>query len=385
MRLFVFLIFLFSSLSFAAPDEAELGKAQGYPLCPTSGRGTFTEQNCLVGTYTRLDEIVSARKVAKPAAARPLHHTAQEPALGADAYMADNRNTGLLVLKGDTILAERYQYGATAATRLTGMSMTKTVVGMLIGVALNEGKIKSIDQKAEEFLPELKGHPYGETSLRHLLTMSSGVRFSEEYDGRDDVSTLGRRTLYHLGPGGADNVLSFNQRERNAGERFYYASSESEVLALVLRAATGVPLADYLSEKIWQPMGAEADATWLVDRGGYELGYMGINATLRDWGRFGLLLANDGALNGRQIIPAAWVRAATTADAPHLQYGKAAGTAGFGYQTWLIDRDTRRFALLGQRGQSIFVDAATKLVIVHTGSMAREEQFALFYGALNSL
>ena len=95
------------------------------------------------------------------------------------------------------------------------------------------------------------------------------------------------------------------------------------MLGLVLRAAVGKPLAEYLSEKIWQPMGAEADASWLMDAGGQELGFMGLNATLRDWGRLGLLLANYGKLNGRQIIPEEWVRAATRVNAPHLAVGTA--------------------------------------------------------------
>ena len=164
------------------------------------------------------------------------------------------------------------------------------------------------------------------------------------------------------------------------------------MLGLVLRAATGKPLAEYLSEKIWQPMGAEADATWLMDAGGYETGYMGINATLRDWGRLGMLLANDGALDGKQIIPAEWVKAATTAEAPHLQFGVATKFNGYGYQTWLIHPKERMFALLGVRGQGVFVDPATKVVVVHTavhadscGGALRSEQFAFFFGVVNSL
>ena len=134
-------------------------------------------------------------------------------------------------------------------------------------------------------------------------------------------------------------------------------------------------------------MGAEADATWLMDAGGYELGYAGLNATLRDWGRFGLLLANDGALNGRQIIPAEWVRAATTAEAAHLKVGVASKFNGYGYQTWLIHPEKRMFALLGVRGQALFVDPQTKTVIVHTavhaeqrGTTSRYDQFSLFFG-----
>jgi CubicO group peptidase (beta-lactamase class C family) len=267
--------------------------------------------------------------------------------------------------------------------------MAKTVVAMLIGVALHEQKIKSIDDQAQDYLPDLKGTPYGETSLRHLLTMSSGVRFTEDYSGQDDSWTLGAKTIGQQGPGGTASVATFRTREAPAGTRWHYASGESEVLGLVLRAAVKQPLAEYLSEKIWKPMGAESDATWQVDASGYETGFMGINATLRDWGRFGMLLANDGRVGVRQVIPAAWVKAASTAEAPHLRVGVASKHNGYGYQTWLIDPKERRFAALGLRGQAIFVDPQAKLVAVHTAVYAmdadRSAQFALFYGTLRSL
>jgi len=363
----VLLVLLAPNFCFSAPDEALLEKAEG-----------------------------PARPVPKGAVASPLRREGSEPRISygfngdersVEKFLAENRNTGLLVLRGDRILVERYQLGRKPSDRLPSMAMAETVVAMLIGIALSENKISSIDDRADKYVPALAGHAWGATSLRHLLTMSSGIRFSEQPDG----ATLARRTLGHEGRGGADAVEPFraNPRRLPAGTGFIYSSGEAQVLALVLRAAVELPLAEYLSEKIWQPMGAEADATWLIDAAGQETGFTGINATLRDWGRFGLLLANDGVLNGKQIVPAAWVRAATSPDAPHLKYGVAAGTAGYGYQVWLIDREKRRLALLGARGQAIFIDPATKLVIVHTGvypiGAPREEQFALFYGALNTL
>ena len=180
-------------------------------------------------------------------------------------------------------------------------------------------------------------------------------------------------------------------RARPAGKAFSYASGETQVLGLVLRAAVGKPLAEYLSEKIWQPMGAEADATWLVDAGGYEFGYAGLQATLRDLGRLGLLLANDGALDGKQIIPAAWVRAATTPESPHLKVGEATRYNGYGYQTWIVNERERQFALFGVRGQGIYIDPKSKVVVVNTAvhasarDPARGEQFSFFYGAVRTL
>ena len=370
----------------AAPDELTLGRDQGYPACRQ-----FNEQQCLVGLWSRQDEVAPSRKVPKGQVVRPLARAARAPAPNLnlnedlDHYLERNRNTGLLVVKDGEILAERYQYERNAAHRFASASMAKTVVAMLVGIAVSEGKIASIEDRAEEYLPALAGHPYGETRLRHLLTMSSGVKFSEDYDGKDDASTLVALSVRMRSPGGVATVLPFTSRNAPPGTRFSYASGETQVLGLALRAAIGRPLAEYLSEKIWQPMGAEADASWLVDRGGYEAAYCCLNATLRDWARFGWLLANYGSLDGRQIIPEAWVRAATAPDAPHLRVGRATRFNGYGYQTWLIDAAEPRFAALGVRGQAIMVDPKSKLVVVHTAvhaqmrdTEARARQFALW-------
>jgi len=395
---FLVLGFICSSLAFAAADEAILGKAEGYPVCTV--QQLARDAKCLVGTLSHYDAHLPARKVAKAAEPRALKRVPEQnftydfrgKQRSLEQFVAESRNSGLLVLRGDTILAERYNYDRKPDTRFQSFSMAKTVVAMLIGIAVEEGKIKSIDQKAEEYLPQLKGQPYGETSLRHLLTMSSGVRFSEVYDGRDDVTILADRSLLGKGPGGTNAVTPFTVREVPAGTRFSYASGETQVLGLVLRAATGRPLAEYLQEKIWQPMGAEADATWQIDAGGYETGFMGINATLRDWGRLGLLLADGGARDGKQIIPAGWIKAATSVEAPHLEVGVATKFNGYGYQTWIIRKGQPYFALLGVRGQGVFVDPETRTVVVHTavhstaaGDALRGEQFGIFFGVLNSL
>ena len=387
---------LVHSLAYGAPDEDLLGRAEGYPVCPRSLR---PEPRCLVGLVSRFDEIFPARVVARGAWVRPLGRAASEPVLryrhgnetgGVDDYLARNRATGLLVVSGDTILVERYQYERTAAHRMQSYSMAKTVVAMLVGIALAEGKIRSLDDRAEKYVPALLGTPYGQARVRHLLTMSSGVRFVENYSGFDDVAELARLSLGGESAGGAATVLPFQTRERAAGERFSYSSAETQVLGLVLRGATGQPLADYLSQKVWQPMGAEADASWLVDAGGYEAAFIGINATLRDWGRFGMLLANDGAVAGRQVIPAAWVRAATTPSAKPFEPGMTGLMLGYGYQTWIIGGRDREFVLRGLRGQAVYVAPKSKLVLVQTaaGNVATPstgELLSLWTGVQRSL
>lgn len=360
--------------SLAAPDEAMLGKAEGYPSCTPS---FWVEPRCLVAHVSRRDETWKSRKVDRGAKERELDRAPSQPVLrysyqtldgGVDEYLSRHRTTGLLLLKGDTILVERYQYDTTPAHRMTSFSMAKTVVAMLVGLAVRDGAIASIDDRVERYVPGLKGTPYGETPIRHLLMMSSGVKFDELYTGTDDLMTLVRLSSLGESAGGVETVLPFRTRERPSGERFHYSSGDTQVLGLVVRAATGKALTDYLSEKIWKPMGAEADASWIVDRGGYEIAYGGLNATLRDYARLGMLLANDGTLDGKEIIPAAWVRAATTPSGRAFEPNGSGMIFGYGYQTWLLPGPGRQFILRGVRAQAIFVDPASKLVLVHTAA-----------------
>jgi CubicO group peptidase (beta-lactamase class C family) len=259
-------------------------------------------------------------------------------------------------MRGDTVLAERYQYQRTAESRFVSMSMAKTLVALLVGIALHEKKIASIDDPVQTYVPELKGHPYGETPIRHMLTMSSGVKFDEIYGGDSDMMRMANALLFQKGPAGAAAMLPYNKRVAEAGKRWSYSSGDTFVLGLVVRGATGRSLSDYFSEKIWQPMGAEADAGWNIDPAGNETGWFCFSATLRDWARLGLLLADRGARDGKQVIPAEWVKAATSAQGP---------SPGYGYQTW-VHMQGDRFHLRGLRGQAVWVHPATRTVVVHT-------------------
>jgi len=355
-------------------DAAAYGAADGYPL---GNRSSFFRLPYLVGSHSHLDEIFEARVVHR--AARPstlaratsvpdITYTFQGERRTLEDYLARHPTTGLLVARDDTILVERYQYGRNDRHRLTSWSMAKTVTSMLVGIAIADGKVGSVDDPAERYVPELAGTEYGRTSLRHLLRMSSGVKFVEVYSGTDDVTELSRHTFARVKPGGVDAVRPFNERVAPPGTRFSYASVETQVLGLVLTRALGRPVAEYLEEKIWRPIGAEADATWLIDDTGQEVTFCCLNAVLRDWARLGVLLAHDGRWRGRQIIPAEWVRDATTAGAQpaYLQPRVATNFFGYGYQTWIVPGERRMFALLGVRGQVIYVDPTSHLVMVHT-------------------
>ena len=379
-------------------DADAYGAAEGYPL---GGRETFFETRSLVGSFSHLDEIFSGRRVHKaPAASRlvrvaepPLAWTFEDAARTVDDYLARTPTTGLLIARDDTVLVERYQYGRTDRDRLTSFSMAKTVTGMLVGVAIAEGRIRSIDDLAGAYVPELAATEYGHTSLRHLLQMSSGMHFSEDYEGHDDFAILRANTYRMQGAGGPGALLPFNRRDVPAGTRFSYSSAETQVLGLVLARAVGRAVAEYLQEKIWQPIGAEADATWLIDNAGQEATFGCLNAVLRDWARLGLLLAHDGHWRGQQLIPASWLLEATTVreDQPHLKPGVATPIFGYGYQTWILPTKRRMFLLWGVRGQRIFVHPEHRLVMVNTSVQktshdlpALEEMAALWFAAVRS-
>jgi CubicO group peptidase (beta-lactamase class C family) len=358
------------------PDAEEFGASMGYPKGTPA---TFWRARWQVGSFSHLDEIFRGRLVHKASSPSRLVRVAEPRItwrfwgedLTLDDYLARNPTTGLLIARSDQILVERYQYGRTDRHRFTSWSMAKTVTAMLIGIAIDEGRIRSVDDLAATYVPALAGTEYGRTSLRHLLQMSSGVRFNERASPgstSDDVLQLILDTYMRVGPGGVAAVAVFNDREHPPGTKYSYASVETQVLGLVLARAIGRPVAEYLEQKIWQPIGAEADATWLVDNSGQEVTLCCLNAVLRDYARVGLLLAHDGNWRGRQIIPAAWVLEATTVhpDQPHLWPGTAMETEGYGYQTWILPGERRMFMLVGANGQRIYVDPRSKLVMVNT-------------------
>ena len=300
------------------------------------------------------------------------------PRFSIENYLARNPATGLLIAKDDTILYEHYQYARTDSDRFLSQSMAKTITAMLIGIAVAENKIRSIDDPVSAYVPGLANTEYGGTSLRALLHMSSGVAFTENYDGTDDITRLSRDLFVESGKDAVASVAQFNTRVAPPGTRWHYASSETEILGLVLRAAVGQPVADYLGERIWQAIGTEADASWVTDGTGQEVTYCCFNAVLRDYARLGRLLAHDGAWEGRQLIPRQWLLDATTVrpEDAWLAPGTATPYFGYGYQTWLFPGEQRRFALIGIRGQIIFVDPASKLVMVHTAVRRKPSDIA---------
>lgn len=397
------LAFVLTFAVHAAPDEPLLVNTQPYPAAGPAALAPHLvaneEPEHLLKSFTgALQERFDHRIVRKGPRAMPLarapgattfSYEHEGHRLNVDDYLRRQRVTSLLVIKDSTVVLERYQYGRGPATRFLSASMVKSIVGLLVGIALEERRIRSLDDLAKVYVPALAGNPYGETSVRDLLQMSSGVRFSELYDGSGDLSSLIDDTVGGRSPGGEAALLRYSQRRVAPGRMFYYSSADTQALSLVLRGATGVPVADYLSERIWQPLGARDDASFLVDAAGHEAAFAFMHATLDDFGRLGMLLANDGKVGDRQVVPAAWVRQSTTITQAHAQPFVASSYFGYGNHIWIFPGERRRFALIGVRGQVIFVDPELRLVLVQTAvwksagdRVARAELLALWRGVV---
>lgn len=334
-----------------------------------------------INTYRNIDRLFPSRtiKASDQPTRLPMADTSltdvtfsyQDKAYNLNSFLKLDSITALLVIKDGRIVHESYQYGNTAQTRWMSMSMAKSVTSTLAGIAIKEGLIKSVDAQVTDYVPSLKGSAYDGVTIRDVLRMSSGVKWNENYTAPDS----NRRALLDAQiaqkPGAALAMMGQLPRVAPPGTVFNYNTGEAQVLSEVVRAAVKKPLSDYLSEKVWQPYGMEADATWWLDSAnGTEIGGSGISATLRDYGRFGLFFMNEGRVNGTSVLPAGWVHDATAART--LANGKK---VGYGYMWWAGSSDTAvqhgAYAAMGVQGQNIFIDPAEKVVIVTFGAQPR--------------
>ena len=380
------------SFSPTGPNAARYGEPDGYPASIPwrPYQPGDPPEYYRVGAYSRFDTIHPTREIARPASMSTfrrvptaLRYEVRGVSSTLQDYMARNPVTGLLVAQDDRILFESYQYGRTDRDRFNSGSMAKSITGLMIGIAVGEGAIRSVDDPAEAYVPGFAGTEYGRTPIRDLLHMSSGVYFGEEADNGRDLDHLWNDMVlggWFTRKGTVGSVVQFNRRVAPPGTRFYYASIEAEVLGLVLRYAVGRSASDYLREKVWKPIGAEADARWLIDAEGIEYAISFFNATLRDYARLGRLLASDGVWDGRIVVPKSWLLDATTTRAVEsfLAPGRATPRMGYGYLCWLFPGPRRQFAFLGDPGQRILVDPISKLVLVQTAVGRTDEMWDLW-------
>ena len=266
-----------------------------------------------------------------------------------DEYFTRQSVAGLLVIKDGKILYERYGLGNDEDSTWVSYSVAKSVVSMLIGAAIRDGYITSVDEKVTDYLPRLKRSSYDQSSIANLLQMASGVQWNEDYaDPESDVATASWETidLYKF--------LQNKSRSSEPGEKFNYNTAETNLAGTLLRSAIGNNLSTYLSEKIWQPFGMESNGSWnLTEQGGGEFGGCCINATLRDYGRIGLFALADGRLaDGTEVLPPEWMRESTL---------PSKGSEGYGYFWWLAGKDV--FRASGIFGQGIYINREENVVI----------------------
>lgn len=335
--------------------------------------GTLTPEMA-VNTFRNIDRIFPTRTIAAGASPRALPPAAQplgaiqiasgDSTVGLEQYLDLDRVAAVLVLKDGAIALERYRYGNTEQTRWMSMSVAKSVTSTLIGAALREGKIRSLDDSVTRYVPALAGSAYAGVTVREVLLMASGAKWSERYtDPMSDRRRLLEAQISQV-PGAAMAVMKSLPRAAPPGTKNNYSTGETQVAAEILRGAIGGPLAPYLSERVWKRAGMESDAAWWLDSpDGVEIGGSGISATLRDFGRFGQFILEDGVVAGDSILPAGWVREATS---PKVLRGGA--KVNYGYLWWTAVSEPAKsrgaFNAEGIHGQFIYIDPAARVVIV---------------------
>lgn len=285
------------------------------------------------------------------------------------AFLDRTVTTGLLVVHRGDIVHENYRLGASESSRFASWSMAKSVLSALIGIAIADGHIASIRDPIGRYVPAIAGSAYENVSIEDALTMSSGVAFDEDYANPE--SDINRLFVSFATGTPVEQTIAGLKRAREPGRFNNYISSDSMALGLVLESATGMPLSRYLETRLWSAMGAEADAFWNMDATGRDLALCCLNATLRDYARFGRLYLEKGARDGVQIIPADWVAASVKPTAPHLQPGDNPAsfwTFGYGYKWWIPENPQGDFLAIGIWGQYIYVDPVRDVIIVKTSA-----------------
>jgi CubicO group peptidase (beta-lactamase class C family) len=276
--------------------------------------------------------------------------------LDIDVYMQGQRSAALMVLHNGQVRLERFGLDFDSEGRWTSFSVAKSLTSTLVGMAVRDGYIKSMDDKVSDYIAEMKGSAYDDVSIRQLLTMTSGVAWNENYDDpKSDVAQFNN----HKPKDGEDAVVSYLRklpRAVPAGTRWLYSTGETNLVGVLVARATKKTLSEYLSEKVWRPAGMAQQATWILSKTGQEISGCCLQAATQDFARFGQFILNGAQINGQSTLPEGWLSEATTSRTGIGQPGR-----GYGYQWWTYDDGN--FAARGIFGQGIFIDPARKLVI----------------------
>lgn len=282
-----------------------------------------------------------------------------------EEFLARTDTAAVLILKDGNIRFEQYWSTGGPDETWLSMSVAKSFISALVGIAIDQGHIRSIQDPVTDYAPELGGSAYDGVAIKDILQMSSGAAWNEDYgDPESDINRFGR--IFALG-GSMNEFAATLQGEFKPGTYNRYNSTDTQVLGMVLTNAVGRSINDYMTEMLWHPLGAENQGWWLTDSDGMEMAFGGLNATAKDYAKLGELYRLGGALDGRQIVPAAWVQASVTPDAAHLMPGDNPASdwpLGYGYQWWIPGGDKGEFMAIGVYNQFIYIAPESKTVIV---------------------
>lgn len=278
-----------------------------------------------------------------------------------DAFMTSQHAAALVIVQDGKVRLEKYGLDFGPEGRWTSFSVAKSFTSTLVGAAIQDGYIKSIDDMVSDYIPDLKGSAYDNVTIRQLLTMTSGVAWNEDYaDPESDVA----RFNSHTAEPGVDVTVSYMRQlpaEAEPGTKWVYKTGETNLIGVLASSAANKPLTEYLSEKIWKPFGMQQDATWLLGSTGHEISGCCVQAATRDYARFGLFMLAGGIAGGEQVLPDGWIEQATT---KRVDIGRPG--AGYGYQWWTLDDGA--YIAQGIFGQGIFIDPKRQLVIASNGN-----------------
>ena len=292
------------------------------------------------------------------------------------------KTDGLIVLHNGDMLYENYWNGNSASSKHIAFSVSKSFLSALIGIAVGDGLIDSIEDPVTKYIPDFNGTGYEGVRIKDILQMSSGVKFNEDYaDPKSDINIFGRAVARGSSFRDFSKTL---EREKTPGTYHHYVSIDTQVLGFLLAEVTGVSVQDYLYEKIWNKIGMEQGAYYITDNLGVEMALGGLNATLRDYAKFGQLYLNDGNWMGEQVVPAEWVKASYNTDGPHLKPGEhdmSSSPWGYGLQWWVPGFPDTDYTASGVYNQYIYIDPLTNVVVAKTSSnhryTAEKEYFLL--------
>lgn len=334
-----------------------------------------------VDNFRRMDQFSSS--VVVKAGDNSFHYGRNESAINPTyQFEGQNRNlddflertvtTGLVIIKDGEIVHERYLHGEQDTSLHTSWSVVKSFISTLIGIAIDDGLIHSVNDKASDYVPALEGTAYGAATIEDILQMSSGVTFAENYGEANGNTSFvlsdAQKVIFRTQMFGSamDDMLAAYGKLEEPGQRFEYRSSDTHILSWILREVIDMPIEDYLSEKLWQPLGMEADGFWNTDATGTPIGFCCLSLRLRDYAKLGTLFLNGGNWQGQQIVSKSWVKQATRPSKLHLEPENVFGVRGYQYQWWVPKDYDGEFFAAGIWGQFIWVSEKHNMVIART-------------------